>query len=96
MKHLMKMLVDELKDAEMLYDYACDAKCHGKDDLMNFYISRAEQRIKMFDEDNALITKHVEAAKKAGTATDGIWDCLYEFYIDDKNELLMKIKSFGK
>ena len=54
MTHLIKMLVDEMKDAQMLYDYACEAKSCGKEELASFYIARAEQRLKMFDEDKIL------------------------------------------
>ena len=39
MKHLIKMLVDEMKDAQMLYDYACEATSCGKEELASFYIA---------------------------------------------------------
>ena len=40
---LLKTMMDELKDAQMMYDYACGSKKYGHDDLMTFYITRAEQ-----------------------------------------------------
>ena len=84
MKHLIKMLVDEMKDAQMLYDYAYEAKSCGKEELASFYIARAEQRLKMFDEDNALIQKRI--AEK--------WDALYDYYMEEKQSLSQKVKTF--
>lgn len=38
---LLKTMMDELKDAQMMYDYACGSKKYGHDDLMTFlYHSR--------------------------------------------------------
>ena len=56
---LLKTMMDELKDAQMMYDYACGSKKYGHDDLMTFYITRAEQRLKMFDEDHAIILREI-------------------------------------
>lgn len=42
MEDLIKVLLDEFKDAKMLYDYACAAKKMKKDDFAIFYIQRAE------------------------------------------------------
>ena len=54
---LLKTMLDELKDAQMMYDYACGSKKYGHDDLATFYITRAEQRLKMCLRINGSITK---------------------------------------
>lgn len=61
---LLKTMMDELKDAQMMYDYACGSKKYGHDDLMTFYITRAEQRLKMFDEDHAIILREIGKKKR--------------------------------
>lgn len=95
MKHLIKMLVDEMKDAQMLYDYACEAKSCGKEELASFYIARAEQRLKMFDEDHALIQKKIAEKEKEGYyAKEGKWDALYDYYMEEKQSLSQKVKTF--
>ena len=95
MKHLIKTMMDELKDAKMMYDYACDAKKDCRDDLAMFYIQRAEQRLKMLEEDHALAQKEVMKLEKEGQyAKEGKWDCLHEFYIEEKQELIAKVRAF--
>lgn len=54
----------ELTKDEMMYDYACGSKKYGHDDLATFYITRAEQRLKMFDEDHAIILREIGKKKK--------------------------------
>ena len=69
---LLKTMMDELKDAQMMYDYACGSKKYGHDDLMTFYITRAEQRLKMFDEDHAIILREIGKKEKEGYFGNGI------------------------
>lgn len=92
---LLRTMMDELKDAQMLYDYACGSKKYGHDDLMTFFISRAEQRLKMFDEDHAIILREIGKKEKEGQyGKEGKWDGLYEYYIEEKCDLANKIKNF--
>ena len=95
MEDLVKVLLDEFKDAKMLYDYACAAKKMKKDDFAIFYIQRAEQRLKMMDEDHALLVKWATQLEKEGKyAKEGKWDYLHTFYQEEKKDLVAKIKSF--
>ena len=95
MEDLIKVLLDEFKDARMLYDYACAAKKMKKDDFAIFYIQRAEQRLKMMEEDHALLVKCVQQMEKEGKyAKEGKWDYLHIFFQEEKKDLVSKIKSF--
>ena len=95
LKALIKTMMDELKDAQMMYDYACGARKYDHDDLATFYITRAEQRMKMFEEDHALIQREIAKKEKEGAyAKEGKWDYLYDYYMDEKNDLITKLKNF--
>lgn len=95
MEMLIKTLMDDFKDAKMLYDYACEAKKIKKDDVATFLIQRAEQRIKMMDDDHSLLVKWVQTMEREGKyAKEGKWDCLHTFYQEEKKELINKIKTF--
>ena len=92
---LLKTMLDELKDAQMMYDYACGSKKYGHDDLATFYITRVEQRLKMFDEDHAIILREICKKEKEGFyAKEGKWDYLYDYYMEQKCDLANKVKSF--
>ena len=92
---LLKTMLDELKDAQMMYDYARSSKKYGHDDLATFYITRAEQRLKMFDEDHAIILREICKKEKEGFyAKEGKWDYLYDYYMEQKCDLANKVKSF--
>lgn len=92
---LLKTMMDELKDTQMMYDYACGSKKYGHDDLMTFYITRAEQRLKMFDEDHAIILREIGKKEKEGYfAKEGKWDYLYDYYMEQKCDLANKVKNF--
>ena len=92
---LLKTMMDELKDAQMMYDYACGSKKYGHDDLMTFYITRAEQRLKMFDEDHAIILREIgKKEKEEYFAKEGKWDYLYDYYMEQKCDLANKVKNF--
>lgn len=58
-------------------------------------LTRAEQRLKMFDEDHAIILREIGKKEKEGFyAKEGKWDYLCDYYMEQKCDLANKVKSF--
>lgn len=59
-KYLYKKMYDDLKDAEMLIDYACELKKEGEyDEVAKFFAESAAFRLtKSFKEAHTLFTTH--------------------------------------
>lgn len=59
-KYLYKKMHDDLKDAEMLIDYACELKQEaGREDVAKYFVESAMFRLtKSFKEAHALFTAH--------------------------------------
>lgn len=58
-------------------------------------LTRAEQRLKMFDEDHAIILREIGKKEKEGYfAKEGKWDYLYDYYMEQKCDLANKVKNF--
>lgn len=51
MKHLLKVMTDDLDDCYMLYDYAKDAKEDNNQKDMIFFRERAKVRMQQFKDD---------------------------------------------
>lgn len=95
-KHLAKVILDHLKDAQMLMNYAEEAKEHENPDLATYFCTKAKTRIQMLNEDHQ---KAVELIKKEETENkdpyqEGKWDCMHEFLIEEKKKLDYKIQTF--
>lgn len=64
LKHLYKVAYDDVKDAEMLLEYAEDAKENGHMDIAKYFASDALNRAsKQYDEIITTFHKLVEAEK---------------------------------
>lgn len=56
---------------------------------------KVEQRLKMFDEDHAIILREIGKKEKEGYfAKEGKWDYLYDYYMEQKCDLANKVKNF--
>ena len=63
-KYLYKKMYDDLKDAEMLIDYACHMKEEEKEDVAKYFAENAVYRLsKSFKEAHALFTAHATQEK---------------------------------
>ena len=63
-KYLYKKMYDDLKDAEMLIDYACHMKEEGLEDVAKYFAENAVYRLsKSFKEAHALFTTHATQEK---------------------------------
>ena len=66
-KYLYKKMHDDLKDADMLIDYACKMKEEGKEDIAKYFAENAMFRLtKSFKEAHTLLP-HMRCKKKVLT-----------------------------
>ena len=95
MKQIASVISDDLKDAQMLYDYAVKAKNSGDDSFAIFLISRAKNRLKMFDEAHQKAVETIKAEEKENghVYAEGKWDCLHNYMIEQKKDLEYKITT---
>lgn len=88
---LMKTQYDDIRDAEMLADYAMQAKSAGADSMASFFAQRAKSRITSFDDtqrhvDNIMHEMHDEK----DDATADPFRCAYTEHLA---EWVQKIKD---
>lgn len=96
LKKIIDSMMDGLKDGQMFYEYAKEAKEHGATDLATYFIMRAKTRLQMLNEDHA---KAVELIKKiemekGKTYEEGKWDCLHQHFMKEKEKLDYLVLSF--
>ena len=94
---LYKKMADDLKDAGMLIDYACELKSEGCEDVAKYFAENAVYRLsKSFKEAHTLFETH--ASKEAGfsgdTVTHCLWDLRHEEMMECYEELAKKIEKF--
>lgn len=75
-KQLIKMAMDDAKDAEMIWEYAREAR---GTEMENFFISRMKARLEEMDDDR----KKLRMLADDGCGDDPLWEHL-EGYLDDK------------
>ena len=91
MRGIVKTIIDGLKDANMQYDWAVDAKAHGNTEVSHLHISEAKKRLdgakEWYDKARAMIphSEHTE-----------LEEFLMRHYKDWYHELREKIESFSR
>ena len=97
-KYLYKKMHDDLKDAEMLIDYACELKHEaGHEDVAKYCAESAVHRLsKSFKEAHALFTAHATQEKGFGeeTVTNCLWDVQHEQMLDWYDKIAKKVDKF--
>lgn len=97
-KYLYKKMHDDLKDAEMLIDYACELKKEGgHDEVAKFFAESAALRLtKSFKETHSLFTSHSTQEKSFGeeTVINCLWDAQHEQMMDWYDKIAKKIEKF--
>lgn len=92
---LLKVQMDDLKDADMLIDYAEEAKREGDASIASAMYARAKQRLSQMNEckrtiDSVMMRAEQEAASMGETFNkDGIYSELYNNWINSWEEKLM-------
>lgn len=92
MKHILKVMTDDLDDCYMLYDYAKDAKEDGNQSDMIFFRDRAKVRMQQFKDDVKKV--HAKATEK-GMQMDEAAKYLMQSYNDKAEKLEYRISKLG-
>lgn len=92
MKHLLKVMTDDLDDCYMLYDYAKDAKEDSNQSDMIFFRDRAKVRMQQFKDDVKKV--HAKATEK-GMQMDEAAKYLMQSYNDKAEKLEYRISKLG-
>lgn len=73
MKHMLAVVMDGIKDAEMMAGYAEEAKAHGADHgVVNWFKTRAQTRYSMAERDWHDVDDELKGAKKDDDLMDAL------------------------
>lgn len=86
LKNVAKTIVDGLKDTQMQYEYAVEAKEHGEQAIAKAHIAEAQKRMEGVQE----WWKHADAI----AGSDPMYTMLMEYYRDWCKMLREKIEEF--
>ncbi|MDY4466148.1 MAG: hypothetical protein SPE30_07675 [Candidatus Treponema excrementipullorum] len=86
---LMKTQYDDIRDAEMMADYAMQAKSAGADSIASFFAQRAKSRIASYDDTQ----RHVDNILHEMKEDDGTDDTFRCAYTEHLTEWVQKIKD---
>lgn len=97
-KFLYKAMMDDLKDADMLIDYACELKESEEDKaLANEIAKYAQARLDHFMSFHKIFES--ESAKVKEVSNDTVQGCMWneahEMYLSWYEDIEKKIKKFG-
>lgn len=85
-----------LKDGEMMLDYAKCAKDEGHSDVANYFFMRAKTRVQMMNEDHQKMEELIkkEEMESGKSYEEGKWDCMHEYFMEEKEELEYAVQNF--
>ena len=95
-KYLYKKMHDDLKDADMLIDYAYKMKEEGCTELAKYFAECAVNRItKSFKEAHTLFTTHAtqEPNFNEDSVTHCLWDVQHEQMMEWHDSIIKKIEK---
>lgn len=96
-KHLIKTMLDDLKDTHCLYDYAKHSHKEEHREHFNFYIDKAMDRIDSIKKTDKMVQKcikeYIQEHHSKDTNDELLWECLYGHYIEEVENLEEKIKD---
>lgn len=87
---LMKTQYDDIRDAEMMADYAMQAKSAGADSVASFFAQRAKSRITSYDDTQRHVDNILHDMKEESNGTDDTFRCAYTEHL---TEWVQKIKD---
>lgn len=88
---LMKTQYDDIRDAEMMADYAMQAKSAGADSVASFFAQRAKSRITSYDDTQRHVDNIIHDMKEESSdGTDDTFRCAYTEHL---TEWVQKIKD---
>ena len=86
-RNIVNTIIDGIKDAQMQYEYACDAKAAGNADLAKYHLAEANKRIAGVSEWHKL----AETMIKHPDEHDPVYTAMYDYYADWVHTLRGKI-----
>ena len=94
-KALSKSIIDNLKDAQMAYDWAKEAKDCGMPELATYFISRIKVRLQMLNEDHAKAVELIKKLEASGKSMPpGRYAVFHEYLIEQKDQLEYCVNHF--
>lgn len=87
---LMKTQYDDIRDAEMLAEYAMQAKSTSADSMASFFAQRAKSRITSFDDTQRHVDNILNEMHEEDDATADPFRCAYTEHLA---EWVQKIKD---
>ena len=96
-KVLFKGMMDDLKDAEMMIDYACKLKDSEEDKSFSAEIAKyAKTRLEHFMVFHKMFEGEIAKEKNIGkeTVQECMWKEIHEMYQDWYNDIDKKIKKY--
>ena len=96
-KYLYKKMYDDLKDAEMLIEYAEKMKEEGREDVAKYFAENAVFRLtKSFKEAHALFAANATQEKgfTEESVTHCLWDVQHEQMMDWYDKIAKKVEKF--
>ncbi len=95
-KFLLKIMTDDLKDADMLMDYACELK-EDETALATEFAKYAQSRLEHFVAYHKIFQSEAEKDSSGTTARSVpscMWDEVHSMFLEWYEELERKIKKF--
>lgn len=94
-RDLSKSITDNLKDAQMAYDWAKEAKSAGMTDMATYFISRAKTRLQMLNEDHGKVVEVIKKLEAQGTPMPpGRYVAFHDYLIEQRDQLEFCITHF--
>lgn len=80
----------------MMLDYAKCAKDEGHSDVANYFFMRAKTRVQMMNEDHQKMEELIkkEEMESGKSYEEGKWDCMHEYFMEEKEELEYAVQNF--
>ena len=91
MKHLLAVVMDGIKDAEMIAGYAEEAKKHGADrTIINWFTVRAQNRLSMAEKDWHDVREEIKEDKHDEEMMEAL-ECHVDRSLDNLRARVMKL-----
>ena len=92
LKMLIKMQSDDIKDAEMLAEYAEKAKSSGHTALAQRFASRAKMRASQYEEDESELREYLKKTKGENAPNSVQSQCL-ELMLESQQEKYQQVMT---
>lgn len=69
-KHLLSVLMDSIRDAEMLMDYSSDALKAGDNNMASWFLNHAKMRVDQLDADYEFVCRSAGLAERVRSGDD--------------------------